>query len=240
MLFSTFKADAKLWVSLSRWISPLLSPFPCYPSSTTARRTWLCLSVLQMKKWRHSLHISCWFKPWRGKGRSLKFQNPTLPAVFSIMHLRFFFLVPIIQFVVHGQPFQQEHQEPLKSIWVTTLCAQHQAPTAPTPGIRQTVWRVALWALPQVFTYSLVSAQVLCDFWLKSTEKVVTIAIFTTLDACATSESLLIEILTNTPCESSDFFLYFGGKENSYTSWDFRNMLRSGAFVSRGTLSTAQ
>lgn len=107
MLFSTFKADAKLWESLSRWISPLLSPFPCYPSSTTARRTWLCLSVLQMKKWRHSLHISCWFKPWRGKGRSVKFQNPTLPAVFSIMHLRFFFLCQLFSLWFMVSPFSR-------------------------------------------------------------------------------------------------------------------------------------
>lgn len=64
----------------------------------------------------------------------------TSQAVFSIAHLWVF--VSMIQFVARGQPFQQEHQEPLESIWVSILCAQHQAPTAATPGIRQTTWRV--------------------------------------------------------------------------------------------------
>lgn len=51
------------------------------------------------------------------------------------------------------------------------------------------------------------SAQVLRDFLFKNTIKVVTIAISTSLDTYATSESehLFIEILTNTPCELSDF-----------------------------------
>lgn len=98
------------------------------------------------------------------------------------------------------------------SIWVTTLHAQHRALTAPTPGIRQTMWRVVLRALPSVFCYWPVSAQVLCDFFtLKYNKSSYHSNFHITWCLCYLwdSEQLLIEILTNTPCESSDFFFNF-------------------------------
>lgn len=100
---------------MSRWISPLLSPFPRHPYSSTAGRTCFCLSVvLQMKKIKtFSSQQLSGSNPGEVKAGLLNSRSHiTSQALFSITHLGFF--VPVIQFVVHCQPFQQEHQEPLQ------------------------------------------------------------------------------------------------------------------------------